>query len=360
MPSPKTTNNFISTLHHYRETIWPVYKKYLDNFKKYPKYCETSVDYLDIKNFHHLLVDNYPERQGKYLRPSLLSLTALSLGVPMDKILLTATAMQMSEDWILIHDDIEDDSLSRRGGDTLHKIYGPNLSINAGDALHVLMWKVINDNYSHLPLDIAQKISHEFFVMLSRTVLGQTAEIKWTEENRLDLSESDILFILEGKTGYYTIAGPMRLGAILAGASDLELNKIYEFGKNLGYSFQIIDDLLDLTSDFAGLKKQIGNDIYEGKRTIMLTHLLKNASNADKIEILDILSRPRSSKSVSDVTTIIDLMKKYGSLDYSRELAKKFATKARDLFDHDLQFLKAEPFRSQLSDAIDFIINRDH
>ena len=86
----------------------------------------------------------------------------------------------------------------------------------------------------------------------------------------------------------------MREGAIIAGATPDQMEKIYQFGKLTGYCFQIKDDLLDLTSDFQGLKKQTGNDIYEGKRTIMLAHLLRTISGSDKTKLDDIFSKSAS------------------------------------------------------------------
>ena len=243
--------------------LWPEIEKYLDLIKNYPEFCKIKPQYQPLLDLHFQMVSDYPQRKGKYLRPTLLMLTAQSLGFDLNKSLPTAAAMQISEDWILGHDDIEDQSLERRGQPAIQKVYGNELAINAGDALHVLMWQVLSKNFLTLDKNIAQKIQDEFFLMLNRTILGQTIEIKWTQENRFDLSEEDVLLILESKTGYYTIAGPMRLGAILAGATEDQLNSIYKFGIMLGRSFQIVDDLLDLTSDFGGLKKQQGNDIYD-------------------------------------------------------------------------------------------------
>ena len=170
----------------------------------------------------------------------------------------------------------------------------------------------------------------------------------------------DLFLILESKTGYYTIAGPMRLGAILAGATDNQLTSIYKFGLLLGRSFQIIDDLLDLTSDFAGQKKQQGNDIYEGKRTLMLIHLLNHASPADLIKIKQILEKPRAQKIQSEVNWIIQKMGEYGSLDYAKKVAQNFAAQATKIFDNELKLLEKEPFRSQLKSIFDFILTRTH
>ncbi len=352
--------NFIQTLNDNKNLIWPFIQKNLNQIKDFPAFCTLDKKYQNLVDFHFKMVTDYPNRQGKYLRPTLVMLTAQAMGVDVNLIIPTAAAMQLSEDWILGHDDIEDQSDSRRGQPAIQKLYGDHLAINAGDALHNLTWSILSQNNSILNNKIAQNITQEFFTMINRTILGQTIEIKWIDDNRYDLNFADVLLIAESKTCYYTIAGPMRLGAIIAGATDEQLDSIYKFGLSLGKSFQIIDDLLDLTSDFAGQKNQIGNDIYEGKRTIMLIHLLNNISAQNKQKLLNILQKSRTQKTPKEVLWVIDQMKICGSLDYAKQLADKFSAEAKNIFDTELTFLSTEPFRSQLNSCIDFITTRNH
>jgi len=353
-------NNFLETLNYYKDLLWLFIEKNLNQIKDYPDFCSINKKYQSILDFHFDMVSDYPKRKGKYIRPALVFLTAQSMGFDVKKILPTAAAMQISEDWILGHDDIEDQSDQRRGLPAIQKIYGDHLALNAGDALHVLMWQVLSQNFSLLDKDLVQKIQQEFFTMLNRTILGQTIEIKWIEDNRYDLTLDDVLLIAESKTCYYTISGPMRLGAILAGATEDQLNSIYHFGQMLGRAFQITDDLLDLTSDFGGLKKQQGNDIYESKRTVMLVHLLENIDPQNKIKLIKILNKPRTQKTQSEVDWVIDQMKNVGSLDFGRQLAADYSQKARQIFDNELTFLSLNPFRSQINSGIDFITTRNH
>jgi len=352
--------NFIEVLTNYKNLLWPFIEANLNQIRDYPAFCRLPSPYQSILDFHFNMVSDYPQRKGKYIRPSLLLLTAQSMGFSLKKSLPTAAAMQISEDWILAHDDIEDQSDQRRGLPAIQKIYGDHLALNAGDALHVLMWQVLSQNSSILDKNIAQQIHQEFFTMLNRTILGQTIEIKWIEDNRYDLKIDDVLLIAESKTCYYTISGPMRLGAILAGATDSQLDSIYKFGLALGKSFQIIDDLLDLTSDFSGQKNQQGNDIYEGKRTVILIHLLENIDPKNKTKLINILNKPRSQKTATEVAWVIHQMKTCGSLDFARQLATDYSREARQIFDNELTFLSIEPFRSRLSAAIDFITTRNH
>lgn len=356
---PPPVNNFLEILSGYRSLVWPELEKYLLDLSCLPQYCQIPSRYGQILDYHFELVSDYPRRKGKYLRPSLLLLTAQAMGLIPDSALTAAVAMQLSEEWILIHDDVEDNSLERRGQPALHQLCGSELAINVGDSLHVVMWKAIFDAVSQNPQH-SQRLFTEFYQLLNRTTLGQTIDIKWTRDNVLDLTQEDIFLIMESKTCYYTISGPMRLGAILAGATEAQLNHLYQFGIYLGRAFQVVDDLLDLTSDFSGLKKQQANDLYEGKRTVLLSHLWRSASVPDKKIITAIMSKSRSQKTPHEVDQMIGLMKKYATFDYAKNLAKDLGAQARVYFEKNLTFLSVEPFRSQIKQGIDFIVTRDH
>jgi len=350
--------DFKTVLAAKRDLVWPVIETYLQKAPFLTANFALPQRYQAEADFHWQLIGEYPRRWGKYLRPTLVLLTAQAMGVPTEKALLTAAAMQTSEDWILIHDDLEDDSLERRGKPALHQIYGQELAINAGDGLQVLMWQMLWDNLPLLGEKKAWEIAEEFSRILTRTVLGQTTEIRWIKEGRVDLTDEDVFFVLDGKTSCYTIAGPMRLGAILGGADTKQLAALWEFGQYLGRCFQIIDDLLDLTSDFEGLKKQTGNDIYEGKRTLMLMHLFRVIKLEEKLKLREIMCKTREQKKAREVEWVIAKMKEYGSLDYGWQAAENFATRAREIFETKLDFLAKKSARDELSAGIDFILNR--
>lgn len=120
------------------------------------------------------------------------------------------------------------------------------------------------------------------------------------------------------------------------------------------------ETLLDLTSDFQGLKKQTGNDIYEGKRTIMLAHLLRTAKGNNRKGLIKILSKKREEKTAGEVNLVIDLMKKYNSFEYGRKMAADLAGEAMGFFERNLGFLKNQPARDQLKAGINFILKRDY
>ena len=312
--------------------------------------------YKPLFDEHWDIITDYPSRRGKYLRPALVMLMAEAMSGSSEKAVYTATAMQMSEDWILIHDDWEDGSLERRGKPALHRLVSSEISVNAGDTLHECMHRVLSENFRLLDVALACRVQHEFFLMLGRTTFGQYAEIKWTQDNKQDMSDDDVLFTVSGKTVYYTVAGPLRLGAILAGATDEQLQRIYAFSYPLGLCFQIRDDVLDLTGDFEGQKKQSLNDIYEGKRTLILLHLLRHCADGERQHVEAILGKPREQKTAEEVQYIRDLMDTYGSIRFAESRAEAYARDALDRLS-TIDFIQ-DSYRPLFRGMVDFILRR--
>lgn len=283
-----------------KKLVWPVIKGYLKD-PAYPKQFAIPPSLKNEIDLFWKINRTYPERMGKYLRPTAVRLIAGAMGEKDEKVIKTAAAMQLSEEWILIHDDIEDHSDMRRAAPTLHKLYGMELALNAGDALHMIMWKIIND--INLPA-----VSEEFYKMLFRTAVGQSVEQIWTNDKK-KLSDSEYLFVADSKSAYYSIAGPMRLGAIVAEASSGQLDKLSQFGLNLGRCFQLVDDIIDAKQDKT-----------EGKSTIVQEK----------------------------------------GIQYTKKLAEGEKEKARKIFDKELGFLSHEPERTELAELMDFILERKY
>ena len=319
----------------------------------------STIENDDILNFFWEQIADYPNRGGKYVRSILICLTCEALGGSLAQALPTAAAMELSQNWILIHDDIEDSSVLRRGKKAHHLIYNVNQSINAGDALHMIMWKALNDNFKILDLAKANAVFDEFYMMLMRTCVGQTAEMDWRDS--YSLTEQEVNYILDGKTGYYTIAGPIRLGAIIAGKSpdtDKDLfSAIDEFGLNLGRAFQITDDILDLVSDFSGLKQK-GNDIQEGKRSLLFIRLQNLLKDADLVTFKSIMDKPIGEKSQEEIDQIIGLMEQYNVIADSKQEALTFAAKSKAVLDNKLPF--SSDIKKIFSEFIEFLVQRSY
>ncbi len=343
----------ITFLKDYRRLIWEVVSQYIE-----PRPIPSISPLRDEENerFFWKQIRDYPLRGGKYIRSILVVMTCEALGGKTEEALTTAAAMELSQNWILIHDDVEDQSTKRRGKPTLHLRYDVEHAINAGDGLHTIMWKALADNLTTLDVERVKLLFDEFHDMILRTCVGQTAELGFRE--RWDLEDKDILYILDGKTGYYTIAGPMRLGAIIAGKHPQKDEKLFininEFGTNLGRSFQIMDDVLDVTSDFSGLKTR-GGDIQEGKRSLLLIWLLKKANRFDQKKILEIMNKPIGSRTETEIDLIITLMEEYGIIEDARNEARKYSDKSMEILN---KFPFSKEHREKFEKLIKFIIER--
>ena len=327
-----------------KAVIWPELQKYLPN--KEPK-------------FHYDMVRDYPERGGKYLRAGLILLACEAFGGDPKKAVRTAAAMEASQNWILIHDDIQDHSDERRGKPCLHKTAGVEQALNAGDALNMIMWKILADNREVLGSDLTFKIIDEFYRMLLITAEGQAIDMKWVEDKTLGMTEEDYYKIVDTKAGLYTITGPMRLGAMIAGARPEQLKFLDEFGLPFGRAFQIQDDVLNLAGDPKKYGKEIGGDILEGKRTLMLVHLISHCSQNERELVKATYGKTREEKLQADVEYVLNLMKKYGSIDYARDKSFEFAAQAQRIFDTKFSFLKDGPAKDGLRAAVDFVVKRE-
>jgi len=315
--------------------------------------AEASAGYLPASEpSAHLydLVGDYPSRAGKAIRPSLCLAACRAFGGALEEALPSAVAIELLHNAFLIHDDIEDGSLLRRGRPTLHAAHGVALAINAGDALAYLAHAPLRDNRKLLGNRMAAGIVEEFDIMIRRTLEGQATELGWRRDGVLDVGPADYLDLVLRKTCWYTTIHPLRIGATIGSWGRADLDAMVRFGFHLGAAFQIADDLLNLEADEALYGKEACGDLYEGKRTLMLVHLLSSAAPDDRRAVVDFLARERHDRTPADVASILALMIEYDSLIYARQFGEGIASVALDLFDEafagaidgeDLWFLRA-------------------
>lgn len=335
--------DFTEILKTYREKVFNELMNYLSK----EKYAE---------DFFKILID-YPLRKGKYLRPTLLLLTCEMFNGDPKKAINTAVAMQLSEEWILVHDDIEDNSTMRRNKPCLHKIHGIPIALNVGDALHIIMWKVLMKNREILGENLTFKVAEIFNETLLKTAEGQHFEIKWTKEVKEDFSDDDYYKIVERKTCLYSITTPMILGAVIANADEEKYKFIYKFGDYLGKAFQIQDDVLNLIGDEKQYGKEIAGDIYEGKLTLIFSHLIRTCKPEEKEKVIKIYKK-HENKTKEDVEYVLNLMKFYKSIDYAKEKAREFAEKAKEIFEISTKDINNDA-KDALRKGIEFIVTRN-
>ncbi|MDZ7705103.1 MAG: polyprenyl synthetase family protein [Trueperaceae bacterium] len=230
-------------------------------------------DNPDLAEFYRLLRD-YPERGGKGLRGLILLYATEAYGQPWRASLELAAGLELFQNWVLVHDDIEDDSEDRRGKPALHRSVGLPVALNVGDAMHVYMWQLLHTLPGVSP-DVHRQLLAEFAQMIHRTAEGQHLDLCWVAQGRFDVSEAEYLEMVTLKTAYYTVIAPLRLGALRCGASPDP--RITQAGVDLGAAFQIRDDVLNLSRDVA-YGKEFAGDLYEAKRTLILAHFFAHAT----------------------------------------------------------------------------------
>ena len=316
-------------------------------------------DHLEVHQFYQMMLD-YPLRAGKGLRPAICLLICEAFGGDPRKAINTAAALELLQNWALIHDDIEDGSDLRRGEPCLHQKHGIPIAINVGDGLHCKMWEMLNRNADLLGYELAFEIASEFAHLSNSIVEGQHIELSWVENNRWDLTEADYWTMCIKKTASYTCITPCRLGARIAGASKNEMDLFVDIGMNLGVAFQIQDDALNLIGEERLYGKEIGGDISEGKRTLILIYLLNTCSQAEAKRVTEIMGQRRADKHQAEIQEVLDLMERYESIQYAQQRAKILAQKAYTQFNQTFSYLPDTQAKDIFLQLIHFLIEREY
>jgi len=292
----------------------------------------------------------YPSRPGKALRPALCLSAGRAFGADPNDLLGIAVAIELMHNAFLVHDDVADGSEMRRGRPTLATTYGIAAALNAGDGLAIVASQVLRRATRRLDRDLADLVWGEFDTMAMRTLEGQATEIGWQLDQVEDLIPEDYLHLIMHKTCWYTTIHPLRVGAIVGSRGKVELGPLVRFGFHFGAAFQIRDDLLNLVGDERMYGKEILGDLYEGKRTLPLMHLLSVAQGSDRALVREYLHLKRPERSPELVRTVRDLMDVYGSITFTSEYAEGILLVAEEYFEHafagaepgpDLDFLRA-------------------
>ncbi len=310
------------------------FKDFIGRYKErvYMRICDYIPD--DDTTFMNGIMRCYVDRKGQYRRPSYLMLWNMLYGGKESEAILPAAVQQASEDWILMHDDILDQNALRRGGPSAHVMYGTEYAIIGGDALHVVMWRMIRDAANGLG-DRSGRYFDKVYDILFRTIYGQYLDVRLVKEFNIgNFTEEDYYRSIHMKSAYYSVYGPMQCGAIIAGRGDNEtLERIERYGTYAGYAFQIRDDILDCTSTEESLGKSIGNDVKEGTKTLILLHAVQNASQNVLSRLNEVYSKRSGEKSRDDIRFVLDTFAELGSIRYAEERAGDFADRAIAEFD---------------------------
>jgi geranylgeranyl diphosphate synthase type II len=237
----------------------------------------------------------------------------------------SAAAIELFHTAFLIHDDIQDGSERRRGGPTLHQTYGVGIGVNVGNAANVIALQRLIANRSKLGALATWRIVAETEEMLRQSLEGQALELGWIRDNVCELTTKDYLRMCLKKTSWYSFIYPLRVGAIIAKGSDLDPLSYIRFGWYLGAAFQIQDDILNLTGSYHLYGKEIAGDLWEGKRTLMLLHLLDHSAPRQRHAIKRFLAKPRSERKREEVAWLFQLMVRADSINFARRKSQQLA-----------------------------------
>ncbi|MDE1860172.1 MAG: polyprenyl synthetase family protein [Candidatus Micrarchaeota archaeon] len=336
------------------------FKGYVETHKE--RIYSRISEYLKVKDpiQHYRSVREYSDRKGGYRRPGMIMLTGQMFGAEPKDLILPAAVMQVSEDWILIHDDIEDNSELRRGKPALQKMYGIEIAINSGDALHIIMWRMLKDYLIEVGLEKGSKIFDKFYDILEFTVEGQFLDNNFIHNTR-DLSKGteEIYYrIVKSKTCYYSLYGPMQIGAMIAGKGIGTLEALKNVGEPAGIAFQITDDILDMTADEKVFGKQRYGDLYEGKLTLIMLHTYGAATVNEKEAIDKIYAKDREKKTAKDIDFLVKTINKYDGLGYAVDIAERYGEEAKKAIEDYKNELPDNEYREIMLSAIEEMYKR--
>jgi geranylgeranyl diphosphate synthase type II len=305
------------------------------------------------------LMREYPSRGGKGLRPTLCIATCGAFGGHSEDAVRIAAAVEMFHNAFLIHDDIEDESLRRRGQRCLHIEHGIPLAVNAGDGLNLLAVETVLTNIERLGLARTLTMIHEIIHMCRESIEGQAIELGWIRRRHVPTRDADYVHMVSQKTGWYTCRSPCRLGAIAAGHTrPRELHLLGEVFKQVGIAFQIQDDVLNLIGEEDLYGKETLGDLLEGKRTLMLIHLMRSVSARERRELHEWLGRPRSERTVAESRHVLRRMKEADSIEYARRVAARHAALGARLFEETLGFIPPSEGKAILGQVIHYVNTR--
>ena len=296
--------------------------------------------YLEIVNnvAHHIIFSG-----GKRLRPLLFVLAARICDYDDPKAKKLSPIFEYLHTATLLHDDIVDGASLRRGKQVANSIWGGPTAVLVGDFLLARSSSLaVESGY----LDVV-KVLAEISENMSQGEIHQLIR-----KGDVTISEEEYLDVIRHKTAVL-FQGACRAGAIVAEAPEDIRSAISDYGLHLGIAFQMVDDLIDYTSDTRTLGKEFGADLKEGKLTLPVIHALKAANDSDRLEMEKIIVNPKFS--LEEFETLMQMLKKYDGITYTRQQAAGLVEKAKQA----LSAFHSSETKNTLLMIADYVLNRD-
>ncbi|MFP4649421.1 MAG: polyprenyl synthetase family protein [Desulfobacterales bacterium] len=279
---------------------------------------------------------------GKRLRPLLVVLSSRICGHESPFVPKFASTFEFLHTATLLHDDVIDGASMRRGKAAAHSIYGAPVTVLVGDFLLARALCISSEAGDPEIIRVVSSMTEE---------MSQGEIHQLIKKGDIHITENDYMDIIRCKTGIL-IEGACRTGAILAGACQQEKNALTAYGRHLGLVFQIADDLLDYTADTSEFGKTVGTDLREGKLTLPLIYALRQAQGSDRRFMEALIADKDFSE--SDFKTLLDLLEKYGGLDYAETVASDNLARAKQ----QLEIFSPSETRDILETLADYALRR--
>lgn len=279
---------------------------------------------------------------GKRLRPLLLLLTAAAHGHRGPDAHQLAAVVEFIHTSTLLHDDVVDESDLRRGRRTANAVWGNATSVLVGDFLYSRSFQLMVELGS---MEVQRILAD------TTNTIAEGEVLQLLHVRNPDTDEAAYLKVIERKTAIL-FAAATRLGALLAGADADAQSRMHAYGLNLGYAFQIADDVLDYASDAATLGKNLGDDLAEGKATLPLIHAMAHSGEDARAELRRIVEHGDGG----GMAIVQAAIERCGSLDYSRARAQSYARAAETAADG----LPENAYSDALRGLARYAIDRDH
>lgn len=296
------------------------------------------------------------DRGGKRWRPALFLLICEALGKKADYCIDFSIIPEVIHNGTLVIDDIEDSSELRRGKPCTYKIFQTDIAVNAGNAMYYLPLLPLMAQRTKISPEVQRDVYEVYVQEMINLSMGQAMDIAWHRgiANADELGEEDYLQMCAYKTG--TLARmAAKMAAVLAGANKPLVEKLGRFAESIGVAFQMQDDILDLTGqEFAQKKGGVGQDITEGKRSLMVIYTLKKASCTDKKRLIEILNLHTSDQKLRDEA--IALMQKYGAMEHVKQTAERMVMES---WSEAEKLLPTPQAKEKLKAFAEFLIKRN-
>ena len=279
---------------------------------------------------------------GKRIRPSLLLLAARTLGFSGPAAIRLGSVVEMVHTATLVHDDIIDGAESRRGRPSANTTWGNEKCVLAGDWLYMQAFRVSLEEKNLRILELLIELTQQM-------VEGELLQI---QKLGRAVSEAEYFDLIFRKTACL-FSTSMKLGAVLAGASEADEAALATYGRSVGLAFQIVDDVLDLTATEEVLGKPVASDLREGKATLAVIHSLDHGTAADRQAINRVLD-DRSFENMSR-ERLREILERNGSVDYAMASAERYANQSR----RALAKIPDSEYKRALLWVPDFVVARE-